>query len=136
VTLFDDCYNANPQSLRAAVRVLSGMHGYARRVLVLGDMLELGELSAELHHEVGREAARSGVEAMVLVGTYAKAAAAGALEGGMGAAALAHFATTDEAVHGATALVREGDVVLVKGSRGMALERVVGALKERWSQAR
>ena len=132
VTLFDDCYNANPQSLRAAVRVLSGLHGYRRRVLVLGDMLELGELSAELHHDLGREAARSGVDAVLLVGSFVRAAAAGALEGGLGAGALSHFATTDEAVRGAVDLVREGDVVLVKGSRGMALERVVGALRERF----
>jgi len=135
ITLFDDCYNANPQSLRAAVRVLSGLHGYRRRVLVLGDMLELGELSAELHHELGREAARSGVDAILLVGTYVKAAAAGALEGGLGSSALVHFPTTDEAARGAADLVREGDVVLVKGSRGMLLERVVGALRTRWGQA-
>lgn len=131
VTLFDDCYNANPQSLRAAVRVLAGLHGHRRRVLVMGDMLELGELSAELHHEVGREAARAGVDAIVLVGTYVKAAASGALEGGLGADALVHFATTEEAARGASELVREGDVVLVKGSRGMALERVVTAIKQR-----
>lgn len=130
VTLLDDSYNANPTSLRAAVRVLSGLHGYRRRVLVMGDMLELGELSAELHHEIGREAARAGVDALLLVGTYAKAAASGALEGGLSAAALAHFDTTEEAARGARAFVRAGDVVLVKGSRGMALERVVGALRE------
>ena len=131
LTLFDDCYNANPQSLRAAVRVLAGLHGFGRRVLVMGDMLELGELSAELHHEIGREAARAGVDALVLVGTYVKAAASGALEGGLSADAVAHFATTEEAARAATELVREGDVVLVKGSRGMALERVVEALRSR-----
>ncbi|NOT31372.1 MAG: UDP-N-acetylmuramoyl-tripeptide--D-alanyl-D-alanine ligase, partial [Planctomycetes bacterium] len=137
LTLFDDCYNANPQSLRAAVRVLAGLHGFGRRVLVMGDMLELGERSAELHYEIGweigRDAGRAGVDALVLVGTYAKAAASGALEGGLAADAVVHFATTEEAVRGATELVRAGDVVLVKGSRGMALERVVEALKTRWS---
>lgn len=136
VTLFDDSYNANPTSLRAAVRVLSGLHGYRRRVLVLGDMLELGELSAELHHEIGREAARAGVDALVLVGTYARAAASGALEGGLAASALAHYDTTEEAARGAQEFVRDGDVVLVKGSRGMALERVVGALRAQRGAAR
>jgi UDP-N-acetylmuramoyl-tripeptide--D-alanyl-D-alanine ligase len=131
VTLFDDCYNANPQSLRAAVRVLAGLHGHGRRVLVMGDMLELGELSAELHHAIGREAAAAGVDAIVFVGTYVKAAASGALEGGLGADALVHFATTEEAAAGTAELVRAGDVVLVKGSRGMALERVVAAIKAR-----
>ena len=133
LTLFDDCYNANPQSLRAAVRVLAGLHGFGRRVLVMGDMLELGELSAELHHEIGREAARAGVDAIVLVGTLVRAAASGALEGGLGSEAVVHFATTEEAARGAAELVRTGDVVLVKGSRGMALERVVDALKFRRS---
>ncbi len=132
LTLFDDCYNANPQSLRAAVRVLSGLHGFTRRVLVMGDMLELGELSAELHHEIGREAARAGVDAIVLVGTWVKAAAAGALEGGLGSDAVVHFDTTEEAARGAAELVHAGDVVLVKGSRGMALERVVEALRTRF----
>jgi len=136
VTLFDDSYNANPTSLRAAVRVLAGLHGYRRRVLVMGDMLELGELSAELHHEIGREAARAGVDALVLVGTYARAAASGALEGGLSARQLVHFDTTEEAARGARELVQDGDVVLVKGSRGMALERVVGALCEQRGAAR
>ena len=136
LTLLDDSYNANPTSLRAAVRVLAGLHGHRRRVLVMGDMLELGELSAELHHEIGREAARAGVDALVLVGTYARAAASGALEGGLSASQLVHFDTTEEAARLTPGLVRDGDVVLVKGSRGMALERVVGALREQRSPAR
>jgi UDP-N-acetylmuramoyl-tripeptide--D-alanyl-D-alanine ligase len=135
ITVFDDCYNANPESLRAAVRVLAGLHGFRRRVLVLADMLELGGLSAELHHQVGREAARAGVDALVLAGTWVKATAAGALEGGLPATAITHFAGTDEAAQGALELVQEGDVVLVKGSRGMALEKVVDALRERWTEA-
>jgi UDP-N-acetylmuramoyl-tripeptide--D-alanyl-D-alanine ligase len=136
VTLVDDCYNANPQSLRAAVRVLAGLHGHGRRVLVMGDMLELGESSADLHRELGRDAARAGVDAILLVGEHVEAAAAGAREGGLAADALVHFATADEAALGAVELVRAGDVVLVKGSRGMALERVVVALKERFGPAR
>jgi UDP-N-acetylmuramoyl-tripeptide--D-alanyl-D-alanine ligase len=129
VTLFDDCYNANPQSLRAALRVLAGLHGYRRRVLVMGDMLELGELSAELHHALGQEAASAGVDALVLVGGLAKAAASGALEGGLSPEGLVHFETTQAAVAAADELVRPGDVVLVKGSRGMALERFVDAVR-------
>src|SRR6185503_7372334 len=131
-TLFDDCYNANPQSLRAAVRVLAGLHGYRRRVLVMGDMLELGERSDELHRELGREAAAAGVDSILLVGTHVEAAASGAREGGLGPDSLVHFRSTEEAARGAAELVQRGDVVLVKGSRGMALERVVAALKERF----
>jgi UDP-N-acetylmuramoyl-tripeptide--D-alanyl-D-alanine ligase len=135
VTLFDDCYNANPQSLRAAVRVLAGLHGYRRRVLVMGDMLELGERSADLHRELGREAARAGVDSILLVGTHVEAAASGAREAGLGRESLVHFASAEEAALGATRLVRPGDVVLVKGSRGMALECVVSALKRRFGAA-
>jgi len=132
VTLFDDCYNANPQSLRAAVRVLAGLHGYRRRILVMGDMLELGERSAELHRELGREAAHAGVDSILLVGSEVGAAASGAREAGLAADSLVRFATAEEAALGAAELVRSGDVVLVKGSRGMALEHVVGALKQRF----
>jgi UDP-N-acetylmuramoyl-tripeptide--D-alanyl-D-alanine ligase len=102
----------------------------------MGDMLELGELSAELHYQIGREAAQSGVDAIVLVGTWVKAAASGALEGGLEASDLVHFATTDEASRAVGDLVREGDVILIKGSRGMAMERIVRTLEERWGPPR
>jgi UDP-N-acetylmuramoyl-tripeptide--D-alanyl-D-alanine ligase len=135
VMLLDDCYNANPQSVRAALRVLAGWQGERRRVLVLGDMLELGERSSELHRSVGRELAREGVELLVLVGTEVAAAAAGAREAGLPAESLVHFRTTEEARLGTADLVREGDAVLVKGSRSMALELVVGALAERFDRS-
>lgn len=130
LTIFDDSYNANPDSLRAAVRVLSGLHGYERRVLVVGDMLELGDLAAELHHQIGREAAAAGIDQLVLVGELARAAAAGALEGGLAPEQVHHVATTPEAFPTVDALLSEGDVVLVKGSRRMHLEDLVQSLVE------
>jgi len=131
LTVFDDSYNANPESMRAAVRVLSGLHGHRRRILVLGDMLELGELAAELHHELGREAAAAGIDRIVLVGELSKAAAAGALEGGLQSEAVVHVDDAAEAAGVLDATAREGDVILVKGSRRMRLEEVVRALCER-----
>jgi UDP-N-acetylmuramoyl-tripeptide--D-alanyl-D-alanine ligase len=131
LTVFDDTYNSNPSSVAAAVRVLEGLHGYRRRVLVLGDMLELGELAAELHHQVGMEAARAGLEVVVAVGELAKAAAAGALEGGMPAGAVHHLERAEEAARVVPGLIGPGDVVLVKASRGVRLERVVDALLDR-----
>ncbi len=128
LTVFDDSYNANPDSLRAAVRVLAGLHGFDRRILVLGDMLELGELAAELHHELGREAAAAGIDRLVLVGELSKAAAAGALEGGLPREAVAHVDTAEEAARVVGQIARERDVVLVKGSRRMRLEEVVRSL--------
>lgn len=129
VTVFDDTYNANPESSRAAVRSLVGMHGFERRVLVLGDMLELGEFAAEMHHALGVEAARAGVDLLVLAGELTRATAAGALEGGMPEETVIHLDTTEEAAERVPGLVRDGDVVLVKASRGIALERVVRALQ-------
>ena len=121
ITLFDDSWNSNPDSARAAVRVLSGLHGFGRRVLVLGDMLELGEFAAEMHHRIGMEAAQAGVDLIVPVGELGRAAAAGALEAGLAPAAVVHLATTEEALERVPELLREGDVVLVKGSRGLSL---------------
>jgi UDP-N-acetylmuramoyl-tripeptide--D-alanyl-D-alanine ligase len=114
-TLIDDSYNANPESARASVRVLRGMHGFRRRVLVLGDMLELGELSPELHKSVGEYAA-------------------GALEAGFPADRLFHVASTEEAIARAAGIFGEGDVVLVKGSRRTGLDRLVTQLVQAHKQ--
>ena len=98
---------------------------------MLGDMLELGDLAAELHHRLGREAATGGVDRLILVGELAKAAAAGALEGGLAPQHVVHVPTTDEAVSAVAEIVEDGDVVLVKGSRRLRLETVVDYLKQR-----
>ena len=128
LTVFDDSYNANPQSALAAVRVLAGLHPTGRRVLVLGDMLELGASAPELHHKIGYDAARAGIDVLVLVGELTKAAAAGALEGGMNAKAVVHLERVEEALERVPLLLADGDVVLVKASRRMRLERLVRQL--------
>lgn len=135
VTLYDDSYNANPESARASVRVLCGLHGHRRRILVLGDMLELGDLAAELHHEVGRDAALAGVDVLVLVGELTRATAAGALEGGLAPGSVLHcdsLAQVEETLRG---LVADGDCVLVKGSRAVGLDRLVARLVEESSES-
>jgi len=129
VTIIDDTWNANPDSARAAVRVLEGLHGHARRALVLGDMMELGELAAELHHEIGLEAARAELDLFVCVGELAKAAAAGALEGGLAPDRVLHLESTESAAREVPGLLKDGDVVLIKGSRGMALEHLVESVR-------
>ena len=129
VTVYDDSYNANPESALAAVRVLSGLHGRGRRVLVLGDMLELGASAPELHFQVGREAAGSGVELLVLVGELTRATAAGALEAGMDAARVVHLDSMQQASDAIGELLRPGDVALFKGSRRMGLERLIERLE-------
>ena len=130
MTILDDSYNANPDSARASVRVLTGLHGHARRVLVLGEMLELGEHGPEMHFDVGRLAAEAGVDLLVLVGELTRATAAGAVEAGLSVDRTVHFATLDDALPAVPGLLGDGDVVLVKGSRASGLDRLVARITE------
>ena len=128
VTVIDDAYNANPLAVERALDVL-GETAAPRRVAVLGEMLELGPESAALHARVGRAAAKAGVALLVTVGgDPARALGRGAVDAGLPAGAIRHAGTSDEAAAVVEALVRPGDVVLVKGSRGVRLERVVDRL--------
>lgn len=122
--LIEDCYNANPPAMGAALADLCRREG--RRVAVMADMLELGPDEARFHREVGEEAARLGVDLVIAVG-----ARAASYPDGADGVTSAIFATTDDAVAGVPALIEPGDVVLVKGSRGMAMERVARAIRER-----
>ena len=127
VRLLDDCYNANPASMSAGLRTLVDLAADGGRpVAVLGDMLELGDFEAEAHRALGEEAARAGVRALATFGPRARAAAEAARAAGLDA-----FHTEDlpALVEWARAALRPGDVLLVKGSRGMKLERLVEALR-------
>jgi UDP-N-acetylmuramoyl-tripeptide--D-alanyl-D-alanine ligase len=126
--VLDDSYNANPHSVARALETLVGLRGSGRAIAVLGDMFELGDAADALHAEVGRGAASAGVDRLVAVGPLSRHMAAAAR-----AAGRAPTHPVDEPVEAAK-LVREharaGDVVLVKASRGMRLERVVSELLE------
>ena len=129
VTIVDDSYNANPTATKMALDVLASAPA-ARRIAVLGEMLELGERSAELHEGVGRAAAKARVDVLLAVGgAPARALADAAIAAGMPAASVRYFATSEEAGDAAAALARRGDLVLVKGSRGVNTDRVVDRLK-------
>jgi UDP-N-acetylmuramoyl-tripeptide--D-alanyl-D-alanine ligase len=130
VVLLDDSYNSSPEALTAAVVALTLAPG-ARRVAVVGDMLELGERGPGLHRASGQTLAGK-VDAVVGVGPLAAEIVAGAREGGLSAEAAHHFEDADSAAARIGTLVRGGDAVLVKGSRGIHLERVVDALVERF----
>jgi UDP-N-acetylmuramoyl-tripeptide--D-alanyl-D-alanine ligase len=120
--LINDAYNANPVSMRAALRQLEAIAEGRRRVAILGDMAELGSSAPAYHQEIGREAARRGVEALLAVGELAR----GYLDGGV---PLTRWAPDAErAAAEAAELVQPGDVVLVKASRAVGLERVAEAL--------
>jgi UDP-N-acetylmuramoyl-tripeptide--D-alanyl-D-alanine ligase len=130
LTIIDDSYNANPTATRAALDVLAGSASAARRVAVLGDMLELGAHAIALHEDVGRAAARSHLDLLIAVGgAPAEALAAAAVAAGMPAAHVRHFARSEDAADAAVSMIRAGDLVLVKGSRGTRTDRVVDRLK-------
>jgi len=126
VTLLDDCYNSNPAGLDAAVVALRMTPG-RRRVAFLGDMLELGPQGPELHREAG-ERLGGHVDLVAGVGTLARELLEGARRGGLAEDALHAFEDSAAAAAAAPGIVRPGDAVLVKGSRGVRLELVVNAL--------
>lgn len=123
----DDSYNANPRSLEAALALLAGAPA-GRKIAVLGDMKELGAASPAHHEAAGEMAARAGVDLLLLVGEEMALAEGPAREGGI--ADVHRFADAAAAGSWLAGHLREGDLVLVKGSRAMALESVVEALRE------
>ncbi|MCC5823844.1 MAG: UDP-N-acetylmuramoyl-tripeptide--D-alanyl-D-alanine ligase [Phycisphaerales bacterium] len=124
--VLNDAYNANPGSVRAALAVLAETPAAGRRVAVLGDMLELGDIGPRAHREVLGLARELGIGTVATVGPQYAAAAAD-----LGWSVSTEVGTDDEAIGRVAARVRPGDTVLVKGSRGMRLERVVRLLRQR-----
>ena len=130
VTIVDDSYNSNPAALSRALAMVAGDSRHPRRIAVLGEMLELGKAGPSLHRSSGEEAARAGLAALVTVGgVNAREMADGALAAGMAAGSVHYVESSGEAAEVAVALVRPGDLVLVKGSRGIRTEVVVDRLK-------
>ena len=130
VTLVDDSYNSSPAALLQSLAALEAS-GATRRAAVLGEMLELGDHAVTLHEECGRAAAGARLAWLVTVGGEPARAMAGAAVGaGMPAGAVTHVATADEASGEAASRVKPGDAVLIKGSRGIGVDRVVARLKE------
>jgi UDP-N-acetylmuramoyl-tripeptide--D-alanyl-D-alanine ligase len=130
VTLVDDSYNSSPTALRRALEMIAAATGCARKVAVLGEMLELGAHAGRLHAECGRAAAAAGLDILVTVGgDAADTMAAAAVEAGMSRAAVVCVRTKEEAASLAMTRVRPGDLVLVKGSRGIGTDLVVDRLK-------
>ena len=131
--LINDCYNANPASMAAALATLQSQTAGHRSLAIIGDMFELGAASPALHEELGRQAATLGVSLLAAVGEQAARVADGARQAGMTIETARAFATKDELAAWAESLIVSGglgpqDVILVKGSRGMKMETVVWAL--------
>ena len=122
ITLIDDSYNANPDSVKCGIDSLMKMPG--RHVCILGDMLELGEGSGEMHFDVGRYAGEKGAELVLTSGPLSRETCRGAGERGR------HFATREELIAALPGLIQKGDRVLVKASLGSRFDQISEALKE------
>ncbi len=129
VSLVNDAYNASPDSMQAAIQVLASMPA-KRRIAVLSDMLELGQEAERGHHQVGGFVASAGVDFLYATGPQSQWIIEGALAEGMDAACASYFETKDALIAQLKGIVTSGDAVLVKGSRGMKMERIVEALQE------
>jgi UDP-N-acetylmuramoyl-tripeptide--D-alanyl-D-alanine ligase len=128
VTVFDDTYNMNPKSAAAALHALAGFAGAGRRIVVFGEMLELGAESDALHRDLGAEVARTGQDVLLCVGDGARPIADGAIAAGMPDSRVHHVGDVDAAFDLLAGLVRPLDRVLCKASRRVALDRLVDRL--------
>lgn len=144
-TIIDDCYNANPASMKASLDVLA--FADTRKTAILGDMFELGENEKQMHREVGIHAVRKGIDVLICIGSLMKSAADGALEyleqqknaehteetpssSAHFPTQICHFATKADFLREAKELLKEGDTVLVKASHGMEFPEIVGFLQQ------
>ncbi len=130
-TILNDSYNSNPEALRSMIRTLAARKAW-RRILIAGEMLELGERGPELHRECGKAAADAKLDVVVGVRGNAEYIAAAACAGGV---ASLFLPDADAAGQWLTRNLREGDLVLVKGSRGVRLERAIEIVKSRADSA-
>ena len=125
VTLINDAYNANPQSMREALKTLSEFNTQGKRFLIIGDMLELGPLSESAHHELGQEIILSNVDHLVTVGPLASLVAESAKKNPRHPLQIGKFNTHAEAVSYLLRNVEKGDCLLIKGSRGTKMENII-----------
>jgi UDP-N-acetylmuramoyl-tripeptide--D-alanyl-D-alanine ligase len=130
VTVINDCYNSNPLAMERMLESLAEWPGAKRRIVVAGEMLVLGPASPELHRDVGRKCAQSRVDWAIGVQGAAEYFVEGAVEGGVPASNARFFPDAKRAGEFCLDLIAPGDVVLVKGSRGVHLETVIEMLKK------
>ena len=128
LTIIDDCYNANPVSMRAALDVLASSS--SPRTAIIGDMFELGPEEEMLHYEIGKYAAKHGIENIYCIGGLAVEAYTGAKEAAGSAANILHFPDKDSFLSSLPKLIKTGDTILVKASNGMKFAEIVTVLQQ------
>lgn len=127
-TIYDDTYNSNPYALGRALELLVQADAPGRRIAVIGDMLELGEQELQFHRDSGKAIPKE-VDVVVGVGTRSRALLDGAREAGFGEEQLRHFTDAESAGAFLRAFVQPGDLVLIKGSRGVGLDRAIAVMQ-------
>ena len=130
IRILDDSYNSNPQAVRMVLETVGQSAGRGRRILALGEMLELGPESALWHRRVGRMAARIEPHLLAAVGAGARPVLEGAREEGLADARTLYFGTSDEAAEYLCGFVCSGDFLLIKGSRGIGMDRIAALLEK------
>jgi len=133
-TVIDDSYNSNPSALEALVATVAASEG-SRRIVVAGEMLELGERGCALHRQSGRQIAAQGIDLLIAVRGLAREMADGARQSGMKDTQAIFVEEPAEAAELLAATARAGDLILVKGSRGVKMESIVGVMRQRFELA-
>jgi UDP-N-acetylmuramoyl-tripeptide--D-alanyl-D-alanine ligase len=131
--VINDSYNSNPVALTAMMNLLARTPGYGRRILAAGEMLELGNDSLRLHTETGRHAAAQKLDWVIGVQGAAEGLVKGAVEAGLPSDRVRFFASSTDAAPFVAGLLAPGDLLLVKGSRGVKMERIVEAVRARYA---
>ena len=129
ITIIDDCYNASPSSMAAALAELNSITDAPRRIFVVGDMGELGDLSEHYHRQLGADIANANVDLLLAVGSQAAWTAEAALQAGMGRSSIQRAISSKRLARLIKSMIRDEDTILVKGSRAMKMELVVEALQ-------
>ncbi len=124
-TFIVDCYNANPSSMKSGISLLCDVAGKRPTVAIVGDMLELGKFSSKLHSALGKQLAEAGVRNVIAVGEYSGLVSKAAHESGIALRNIGCAASSHDAIAVAKKFIRKGDVVLLKGSRGIHLETIL-----------
>ena len=130
ITIINDTYNANPVSMKKALETFSLLQGSSRGIIILGDMLELGSHASALHRELGNEVAKMHVRLLLIMGKFSSDVRDGALSGGMSSSSIYIGENHHDLIDFLGGVLKRGDLVLVKGSRGMAMEKVIEGLMQ------
>lgn len=130
ITVINDCYNASPDSMRAALDVLNKIKG-KRKIAILGDMFEMGDYSEEAHNQVGYMVSRRNIDLLITVGKKAKTIGQSALEKGLSKNQVIILENNRKVIEMLRDIIKTGDSILIKGSRGMKMEEIVHFLQER-----